>query len=184
KLRLAGKELLALNSAEELVTSTGHVIKNAEANAIKSESREVGKEAGKEAAKAEKGTIAKISPENQKYVDILSPEAKQHILYGDSLTSGGHMYPGNPGKTTFPKDWSADKIVHEIGDIATAPNTQWYAQTGTGGIYTAKGKPANWVSYEVRNGVRIRVVYQPATGKIITAFPDNAAIPTSYKPIK
>ncbi|MCO6555554.1 MAG: EndoU domain-containing protein [Gilliamella sp.] len=184
KLRLAGKELLALNSAEELVTSTGHVIKNAEANAIKNESRGVGKEAGKEAANAEKGTIAKISPENQKYVDILSPEAKQHILYGDSLTSGGHMYPGNPGKTTFPKDWSADKIVHEIGDIATAPNTQWYAQTGTGGIYTAKGKPANWVSYEVRNGVRIRVVYQPATGKIITAFPDNAAIPTSYKPIK
>jgi hypothetical protein len=184
KLRLAGKELLALNSAEELVTSTGHVIKNVEANAIKSESRGVGKEAGKEAAKAEKGAIAKISPENQKYVDILSPEAKQHILYGDSLTSGGHMYPGNPGKTTFPKDWSADKIVHEIGDIATAPNTQWYAQTGTGGIYTAKGKPANWVSYEVRNGVRIRVVYQPATGKIITAFPDNAAIPTSYKPIK
>ncbi|WP_202806090.1 colicin E5-related ribonuclease, partial [Snodgrassella communis] len=53
-LRLAGKELLALNSAEELVTSTGHVIKNAEANAIKSESREVGKEAGKEAAKVGK----------------------------------------------------------------------------------------------------------------------------------
>ncbi len=49
KLRLAGKELLALNSAEELVTSTGHVIKNAEANAIKNESRGVGKEAGKEA---------------------------------------------------------------------------------------------------------------------------------------
>ncbi|WP_239353042.1 colicin D domain-containing protein [Snodgrassella communis] len=52
KLRLAGKGLRALNPAEELVTSTGHVIKNAEANAIKSESREV----GKEAAKAGKGT--------------------------------------------------------------------------------------------------------------------------------
>ncbi|OCG65047.1 RHS repeat-associated core domain-containing protein [Gilliamella sp. Fer4-1] len=73
------------------------------------------------------GVGSKISPENEKYVDILSPEAKQHILYGDGPTSGGHMYPGNPGKTTFPKDWSADKIVHEIGDIATAPNTQWYA---------------------------------------------------------
>ena len=133
---------------------------------------------------AGKGTTVKISPENQKYVDILSPEAKQHILYGDSLTSGGHLYPGNPGKTIFPKNWSADKVVHEIGDIATSPNTQWYAQTGTGGIYTGKGKPANWVSYEVRDGVRIRVVYQPANGKIITAFPDNAPIPNSYKPIK
>ena len=97
---------------------------------------------------------------------------------------GGHMYPGNPSKTTFPKDWSADKIVHEIGDIATSPNTQWYAQTGTGGIYTGKGKPAKWVSYEVRDGVRIRVVYQPANGKIITAFPDKAPIPNTYKPIK
>lgn len=133
---------------------------------------------------AGEGTAGKISSENQKYIDILSPEAKKHILYGDSLTSGRHLYPGNPGKTIFPKDWSANKVVHEIGDIATSPNTQWYAQTGTGGIYTAKGKPANWVSYEVRDGVRIRVVYQPATGKIITAFPDNAPVPNSYKPIK
>ncbi|WP_180298185.1 VENN motif pre-toxin domain-containing protein, partial [Snodgrassella communis] len=60
KLRLAGKELLALNSAEELVTSTGHVIKNAEANAIKNESRGVGKEAGKEAANAGKGANGQI----------------------------------------------------------------------------------------------------------------------------
>nr|WP_309236371.1 EndoU domain-containing protein [Leclercia sp. EC_58] len=125
-----------------------------------------------------------LSPANQKYVDILSPEAKQHILYEDNLTSGGHLYPGNPGKTVFPQQWSADKVVHEIGDITTSPNTQWYAQTGTGGIYTSKGKPANWVSYETRDGVRIRVVYQPATGKVVTAFPDNAPIPNSYKSIK
>lgn len=125
-----------------------------------------------------------ITQANQKYVDILSPEAKQHILYGDGLTSGGHLYPGNPGKTVFPQNWSADKVVHEVGDIATSPDTQWYAQTGTGGIYTGKGKPANWVSYEMRDGVRIRVVYQPATGKIVTAFPDSAPISGSYKLIK
>ncbi|OCG56689.1 hypothetical protein A9G36_02735 [Gilliamella sp. Choc6-1] len=133
---------------------------------------------------AGKGTNVKISPENQKYVDILSPEAKQHILYGDGPTSGGHMYPGNPGKTTFPKDWSADKIVHEIGDIATSPNTQWYAQSGTGGLYTKAGNPARWAAYEIRDGVRIRVIYEPANGKIITAFPDKAPVPSHYKPIK
>ncbi|MCX8661501.1 EndoU domain-containing protein [Gilliamella sp. B2772] len=94
------------------------------------------------------------------------------------------MYSRNLGKSTFPKDWSADKIVHEIGDIAISANTQWYAQTSTGGIYTGKGKPAKWVSYEVRDGVRIRVVYQPANGKIITAFPDKAPVPNTYKPIK
>jgi filamentous hemagglutinin len=133
---------------------------------------------------AGKGTNVKISPENQKYVDILSPEAKQHILYGDGPTSGGLMYPGNPGKTTFPKDWSADKIVHEIGDIATSPNTQWYAQSGTGGLYTKAGNPARWAAYEIRDGVRIRVIYEPANGKIITAFPDKAPVPSHYKPIK
>ncbi len=31
---------------------------------------------------------------NPKYVDILSPEAKKHILYGDGPNSGGHLYPG------------------------------------------------------------------------------------------
>ncbi|WP_261991215.1 filamentous hemagglutinin N-terminal domain-containing protein [Pseudomonas sp. SC3(2021)] len=117
------------------------------------------------------------------YVDILSPEAKQHILYGDKPGSGGHMWPGQEGKTVFPKSWSGDKIVDAIGDITTSPSTKWYAQTGTGGAYTAKGDAAKWVAYETRDGVRVRVVYQPATGKVITAFPDDAPIPP-YKPIK
>ncbi|WP_209435497.1 EndoU domain-containing protein, partial [Photorhabdus khanii] len=128
-----------------------------------------------------KGTI---SPANQKYVDILSPEAKQHILYGDSPTQGGHLYPGNPGKTVFPQNWTADKVVHEIGDIATSPKTQWYAQTGTGGVYTNAGKPARWVAWEVRDNVRVRVVYEPASGKIVTAFPDNNPASSALKPIK
>ncbi|EMW7734164.1 EndoU domain-containing protein, partial [Yersinia enterocolitica] len=103
--------------------------------------------------------------------------------YGDGPTSGGHLYPGNPGKTVFPQNWTADKVVHEVGDITTSPNTTWYAQTGTGGQYTSKGDPAKWVAYEERDGVRIRVVYQPATGKVITAFPDNTPMPP-YKPTK
>nr|WP_286176289.1 MULTISPECIES: EndoU domain-containing protein [unclassified Enterobacter] len=97
--------------------------------------------------------------------------------------AGGIYTPGNPGKTVFPQDWTADKVVHEIGDIATSPDTVWYAQTGTGGKYTSKGDPAKWVAYEERDGVRIRVVYQPANGKIITAFPDSNPMPP-YKPAK
>ncbi|OWS74103.1 hypothetical protein CBW22_17150 [Pantoea sp. VS1] len=125
-----------------------------------------------------------LSPSNQKYVDILSPEAKQHILYGDSPTQGGHLYPGNPGKTVFPQSWSADKVVHTVGDIATSPDTQWFAQTGTGGAYTNAGRPARWVAWEERDGVRVRVVYEPASGKIVTAFPDNNLTPPTLKPIK
>ena len=134
-------------------------------------------------------TVAKssdlgLSASNQKYVDILSAEAKQHILYGDSPTQGGHLYPGNPGKTVYPKEWTADKVVHEVGDIATSPDTKWFAQTGTGGNYTAAGKPARWVAWEERDGVRIRVVYEPANGKVITAFPDDKATPPALRPIK
>jgi filamentous hemagglutinin len=125
-----------------------------------------------------------LSPANQKYVDILSPEAKQHILYGDSPTQGGHLYPGNPGKTVFPQSWSADKVVHTVGDIATSPDTKWFAQTGTGGTYTNAGKPARWVAWEEREGVRVRVVYEPVSGKIVTAFPDNNPTPSALKPIK
>lgn len=129
-----------------------------------------------------KDTVGKIEPKN--YVDILSPEAKQHILYGESPTQGGHIFPGNPGKTTFPSNWPAEKIIHEIGDITTSPTTQWYAQSGTGGLYTKAGIPARWVAWEVRDGVRMRVIFEPANGKVVTAFPDNVSNSGSLKPIK
>ncbi|MGV7963666.1 EndoU domain-containing protein [Photorhabdus tasmaniensis] len=131
-----------------------------------------------------KDTVGSVGKSTD-YVDILPPEAKKHILYGDSPTSGGHIFPGNPGKTTFPSNWTKEKIVHEIGDIATSPKTQWYAQSGTGGLYTKSGKPARWVAWEVRDGVRMRVIYEPANGKVVTAFPDNVSKPVAtLKPIK
>ncbi len=68
-------------------------------------------------------------------------------------------------------------------DILTDPNTKWFAQTGNGGVYTSSGKPATWVSYEIRDGVRIRVIYQPATGKVRTAFPQTQPIPPSLTPV-
>lgn len=119
---------------------------------------------------------------NPNYTNVLSDDSAKHILHGDK-TGGGHMYPGQTGKTTFPQHWSDSKILHEVSDIATSPNTTWYAQTGNGEKYTKTGKPARWVSYEVRDGIRIRTVYEPATGKVITAFPDNTS-KAPYKKIK
>ncbi|MDR9740683.1 VENN motif pre-toxin domain-containing protein [Proteus terrae] len=130
-----------------------------------------------------KDIVGKVDP-NTNYIDILSPEAKLHILYGESPTQGGHLFPGNPGKTTFPSNWPAEKVIHEIGDIATSPTTQWYAQSGTGGLYTKAGRPARWVAWETRDGVRMRVIYEPANGKVVTAFPDKTSQPGSLKPIK
>ncbi|NVB36392.1 EndoU domain-containing protein [Pseudenhygromyxa sp. WMMC2535] len=112
------------------------------------------------------------------FVDVLSPRSRQHILHGDGPGSGGHLWPGQPGKTPFPQNWSGDKIVHEVGDIVTSPNTRWHVQTGSGGQYTAAGNPARWRAWEVRDGVRTRVVYEPATGEVITAFPDPHTVPT------
>jgi len=102
----------------------------------------------------------------------LSPKAKKHILQGDGPGSGGHLWPGQAGKAPFPQSWDSDKIVHEVSDIITDPKAKWYVQTGSGGPLTKSGKPARWVSWEVRDGVRIRTVYEPATGEVITAFPD------------
>jgi len=85
------------------------------------------------------------------------------IIFKGDKSGGGHLYPGCPGKTAFPKDWSAEKIIHEVGDIATSPNTQWYAQRGNGGLYTKSG--------------------EPATGKVISAFPDDNPIP-KYKLVR
>ncbi|WP_228736256.1 hypothetical protein [Xanthomonas euvesicatoria] len=45
-----------------------------------------------------------IPPESEtpNYVDILSAEARKHILNGDGPESGGHMWPGQQGKSNFP----------------------------------------------------------------------------------
>ncbi|AJQ88567.1 hypothetical protein XocBAI15_01470 [Xanthomonas oryzae pv. oryzicola] len=119
--------------------------------------------------------------EPNSYVDIIPLEISQHILYGDGSGSGGHMWPGQQGKSVFPQSWGADKIIHHIGDIATCPKTTWYVQTGSGETYTRRGDPAKWVAFEVRGGVRIRVIYQPAIGKVITAFPDDTPMPSLKK---
>lgn len=66
-----------------------------------------------------------LSPAIQKYVDILSSEAKQHILYGDSPTRGGHLYPGNP---VFPQRWSKKGVYTRL--VAAAVWTPWmYCET-------------------------------------------------------
>ncbi|HEI2585122.1 TPA: RHS domain-containing protein, partial [Escherichia coli] len=126
--------------------------------------------------------LYRYAPNPLSWIDPLGlfgcgPKAQQHILHGDGPGSGGHMWPGQPGKTTFPQSWDAKKIISEVDDIVNSPSTKWYAQQGTGGALTKAGKAANWVAWEVRDGVQIRVVFQPAKGRIVTAFPDSGPIP-------
>ncbi|MBB5801330.1 hypothetical protein F4560_001098 [Saccharothrix ecbatanensis] len=105
------------------------------------------------------------------YVDLTSPQVRTHILTGDA-TGGGHMWPGLPGKSVFPQDWSGDKIIHAVSDIATDPTLKWEQQTGTPGAdYTKKGDPVRYKVEGVRDGVNIRVIIEPAGRGIITGFP-------------
>ncbi|WP_374406906.1 EndoU domain-containing protein [Hydrogenophaga sp.] len=103
---------------------------------------------------------------------------------GEAPGVGGHLWPGQPGKSVFPQTWTADKVIHEVGDVATNPNTRWYAQTGTGGSTTKAGDPARWVAWESRDGVTMRVVFEPASGRVVTAFPDTPPTSIGLKPIK
>jgi hypothetical protein len=96
------------------------------------------------------------------FVDLASPARRTHILDGDA-TGGGHLWPGDPGKTPFPQGWSGDKIMHEISDIATDP-AAWQNAVPQGSRTVLNG---------TRGGVDIRVIVDTNTGEIISGYPTN-----------
>jgi hypothetical protein len=129
-----------------------------------------------DAVKAATTTIAQLfntttTRGGRQYVNLASDARTTHILYGDGPASGGHLWPGQAGKTPFPQSWSGEKIMHEISDIATDPNVPFSRADGLSGLYYKSGKPARFVGHGVRDGVRIRVVCEPAGEGIITGFP-------------
>ena len=96
-------------------------------------------------------------------VNLASPDRTNHILTWDS-TGGGHQWPGGPGKSVFPENWSASKIMNTVSDIATDPSIPETVQAN--GRIVKNGS---------RDGIDIRVVIEPASkgGGIVTAFPTN-----------
>lgn len=94
---------------------------------------------------------------------LISSARATHILYGDS-TGGGHLWPGGPGKSPFPKSWTSQRILDEVDAIAKNRNiigTTQYNQ--------------RIVKEAVVDNVKIRVVIEPASkgGGVVTAFPTN-----------
>jgi filamentous hemagglutinin len=84
-------------------------------------------------------------------VNLASPDRTSHTLAGDS-TGGGHQWPGGPGKSVFPENWSASKIMDTVSDIATDPSISETVQAG--GRIVKNGS---------RDGIDIRVVIEPAS---------------------
>lgn len=94
-----------------------------------------------------------------------------HILDGDA-TGGGHLWPGEPGKTPFPETWDRDTIMHHVSDVATDPSLTWAQQNGVRGtLLTRAGNPATFTVVGERAGIQIKVVLRPAGEGIITAHP-------------
>ena len=97
------------------------------------------------------------------FVNLASSQRTTHILTGDA-TGGGHLFPGGAGKSSFPQSWSADRVMHEISDVATDPLSSFV--TGRGGRTVVNG---------TRDGIDLRVILgNPREGGgIITGFPTN-----------
>lgn len=68
------------------------------------------------------GNIANIQSDD--YVNLASDYRTNHILYGDE-TGGGHLWPGQPGKSSFPQSWDPKLAMHYISDIVTDPSLIW-----------------------------------------------------------
>ncbi len=103
--------------------------------------------------------------------DLIDGQAQQHIISGD-LTGGGHKWPGAPGKTVFPPSWDTDLILDNVADVATSPTSRWTWQTGAqGSLYTRAGSASRVAIQGTVDGVTIKVIFEPATDRIVTAYP-------------
>jgi hypothetical protein len=59
-----------------------------------------------------------------------------------------------------------------VADVATNPSSSWKWQKGAkGSLFTKKNEPSRVAIEGKHDGVNIRVIYEPATDKIITGFP-------------
>jgi uncharacterized protein YukE len=96
----------------------------------------------------------------------VSPEARVHILDGDAETGAGdHRYGTRfPGKTEFPADWSDERIIRTVEDVANDPAS--LVRRGRWGRYDVIG---------TRDGIRIFVVVENpfAGGGVVTAYPPD-----------
>jgi RHS repeat-associated protein len=96
-----------------------------------------------------------------------SPARINHILAGSvscsGKYSGGHLFPGLPGKTVFPKSWNEEKIMTTITKIANDPTVPKELTKGT--------NPERYVMIAEREDILIKVIVQPSGKEIITAYP-------------
>nr|WP_116611477.1 EndoU domain-containing protein [Paraburkholderia unamae] len=144
-------------SSEDQTTQRGSNVKGAGTAALVA----TGAQAATLPSTALAAAAGKVAPQND--VNLASPDRTTHILTGDA-TGGGHQWPGGPGKSVFPQDWSSSKIMSAVSDIATDLSVPETVQ--------ANGRI---VKNGAIDGIAIRVDIEPTSkgGGIVTAFPTN-----------
>jgi RHS repeat-associated protein len=104
--------------------------------------------------------LSGVAPKIAEQLTNLANAARTtHILQGDA-TGGGHAFPGLPGKSPFPAEWTADEVIHVISDVATGPSS----------TFTQQG--AKIIATGTRLGVDVKVVLTN-TWDILTGYPTN-----------
>jgi filamentous hemagglutinin len=79
------------------------------------------------------------------------------------MWSGGHKYPGRPGKTSFPESWDQDRIMHHISDVATDPKIPWISTGKFGKTGLARFR-AEGVRQDLGYEMKIRAIVEPYNG--------------------
>ncbi|WUQ26993.1 polymorphic toxin-type HINT domain-containing protein [Streptomyces sp. NBC_00239] len=103
--------------------------------------------------------------------ELIDGQAQFHIIHGDK-TGGGHKWPGQAGKSVFPPNWGTDDILDAVADVATSPNSKWdWVKGPQGSTYTKKGSASRVAITGTHSGVDIKVIYEPASNRIITGYP-------------
>lgn len=93
----------------------------------------------------------------------LTPQGLRHITTGDAR-GGGHLAGLNrPCKTEFPRSWTAEVIARDLPRLAANDNLDWQRQ-GNGYATAETATP---------DGLRLRIVVNPAKNEIVTAYPVN-----------
>jgi hypothetical protein len=109
---------------------------------------------------------------------LIDVKGVRHILSGDE-TGGGHRAgTGEPETSEFPKNWPDEKILGHISDIVTDPAARSH-EGNSKKLYDIKGRPIRNAVYGVRDGVEIKIVFEPATGRVVTAFPVRIVDPST-----
>lgn len=93
----------------------------------------------------------------------LADDRRRHILDGDGTGGGGHgPSRGIPDKSEFPSDWSDDRTIEAVKDVANDPASM--RKSSRNGRTVVEG---------TRDGVDISVVIGGDGQAIVTAYPTN-----------